>query len=167
ESNVAGFSDKFAWDKKKITLVIIILLFIVGLIFSTKAGLYWLDIVDHYINSYGLIIGGILEAIAIGWFYGPEKLRSYFNPISEYKFGKWWNVMIKFFIPIVLTFLLVRNFIADLQTPYEGYNMASQWIGGWGMVIAVGVVSYIISKTKSHNVTLDNNKVTSKNRGGE
>ncbi len=167
ESNVAGFSDKFAWDKKKITLVIIILLFIAGLIFSTKAGLYWLDIVDHYINSYGLIVGGILEAIAVGWFYGPEKLRSYFNPISEYKFGKWWNVMIKYFIPVVLTFLLVRNFIADVKTPYGDYTMISQWIGGWGMVIAVAVVSFILSRGSSTKVTLKENGIRSENRGGE
>lgn len=149
ESNVAGFSDKFKWNKKRLTLVIIIVLFVAGLIFSTKAGLYWLDIVDHYINSYGLIIGGILEVLAVGWFYKTERLRNYFNPISEYKFGKWWDVMIKYIVPVVLVFLLVRNFIGDVAEPYEGYSMGPQWLGGWGMIIAVGVVSYILSRIKT------------------
>ncbi len=149
ESNVAGFSDKFGWNKRKTTLGIIILLFLVGLIFSAKAGLYWLDIVDHYINSYGLVIAGILEAIAIGWYYKPETLRSYFNPISEYKIGSWWNGMVKYVIPIVLIYLLIQNFIGDVKTPYGGYALTFQWLGGWGMLIAVGLVSIILGSVGS------------------
>jgi len=165
ESNVAGFSDKFNWEKRKITLTVISLLFIAGLVFSTKAGLYWLDIVDHYINNYGLIVGGILETIAVGWYYKPDKLRNYFNPISEYKFGSWWNIMIKFVVPIVLIFLLIRNLIADINTPYGGYSMGPQWIGGWGMIIGVGVVSYFLSQTTS--TKLDASDISDKNIGGE
>ncbi len=155
ESNIAGFADKFAWGKQKITAVIIALLFVFGLVFSTKGGLYWLDIVDHYINSYGLIIGGILETIAVGWYYKPEKLRSYINPISEYKIGSWWNVMIKFVTPAILIYLLIRNFVADISVPYGNYSTSVQWIGGWGMIIAVALASYIISKSKSNNVLLE------------
>ena len=128
------------------------MLFAFGLLFTTRAGLHWVDLVDNYINSYGLIIGGILQAIAVGWFYKPDKLRNYFNPISEYKIGSWWNFMVKFFIPIILTVLLVSNFIGDIREPHEGYDMLYQWLGGWGMLILVAVVSLILTALKRKDI---------------
>ncbi len=145
EAGVAAIKDKWGGTKRKVTLYFTIFLFIVGLIFTTKAGLYWLDIVDHYVNTYGLIIAGLLEAIAIGWIYTPDKMRNYFNSVSEYRFGKWWNIMVKYVTPIVLIILLYQNAIEDLTTAYGGYAMKYQWIGGWiGVVIVLILVSIIL-----------------------
>lgn len=149
ESNVAAFTDKWQLNKRKVTFWVIVVLALVSLIFSTRGGLYWLDIVDHYVNTYGLVIGGLLEAIAIGWFYKPERLRNYFNPISEFKIGSWWDIMIKYITPIVLTILLIYNFIGDIITPYEGYGIKYQWIGGWGLLLGMAVAVFILTKIKS------------------
>lgn len=148
ESTVAGIADKWGTDKQKTTFWIIVVLAVISLVFATKAGLYWVDLVDHYINNYGLIIAGILETMALGWFYKTDTLRKYFNPISEYKLGKWWTYMIKI-LPIILFILLVFYFIGDLNTPYEGYEIIYQWIGGWGLIIAVAIMSVVMAKLSS------------------
>lgn len=41
-------------------------------LFTTDIGLYNLDIVDHYINEYGMIGVGMLECITVGWLYNNE-----------------------------------------------------------------------------------------------
>lgn len=145
ESNVAAFVDKFGWNKRNTTRGVIFMLFLVGLLFSTKAGLHWLDIVDHYINSYGLIIGGILQTIAVGWFLKTENLRDYINTHSEYRIGKWWNFMIKFLVPAVLLYLLISNFIGDISQNYGDYDLIFQWLGGWNMLQLVLFASVILT----------------------
>lgn len=148
ESNVAAFSDKFHLNKHRVTVWVIVLLGLTSLIFATRGGLYWLDMVDHYVNSYALIIGGLLEAIAVGWFYGADRMRDYFNPISEYKLGAWWNFMIQIVTPVVLLILLVQNFLGDINELYAGYDLKYQWIGGWGLLIVMAVVVFILSQIK-------------------
>ena len=149
EAGVAALKDKWGGSKRKVTLFYSLFLFIVGLLFVTKAGLYWLDIVDHYVNTYGLVFAGLTEAIIIGWYYDTSKLRNYFNSVSEYQFGSWWDIMIKFVTPIVLTILLVTELIADIGTPYGGYELRYLVYGGWiGVIGLLIVASYLLSRQR-------------------
>lgn len=159
ESVVSGVADKWNIDKHKATLGSIIILTIVGLLFATKAGLYWLDIIDHYVNTYGLILGGIFEALVIGWYYKPDKLRTYFNSVSEYTLSSWWTIMVKYITPIILVFLFVYNLLGDLKTPYGGYNFKYQLLGGWGLLIVMGIVTYILGKVKGNESAYVDDKV--------
>ena len=149
EAGVAALKDKWGGSKRKVTLFYSLFLFIVGLLFVTKGGLYWLDIVDHYVNTYGLVFAGLTEAIIIGWYYDTSKLRNYFNSVSEYQFGSWWDIMIKFVTPIVLTILLVTELIADIGTPYGGYELRYLVYGGWiGVIGLLIVASYLLSRQR-------------------
>ena len=42
-------------------------------ILPVHIGLYWLDILDHYINNYTVLIDGLLEAICVSWVWGYIK----------------------------------------------------------------------------------------------
>jgi len=46
------------------------------MVFATGAGLYILDIVDHFINAYGVVLAGLAEAVAIGWFLAQRNSGS-------------------------------------------------------------------------------------------
>lgn len=108
---------KISW----VSLVVCLIILLAGIIFTTRAGLYFLDIVDHFVTSYNLLLVGILQTILAGWLYGAEKLRRYINQVSDWQVGKWWNIAIKYIIPLVLTTLLVTQLSQDLKTPYENY----------------------------------------------
>lgn len=116
-----------------------------GIIFTTSAGMYYLDIVNHFITFYGLVIFGLLEVLAVGWWYGAENLRTYINEVSDIKIGKWWTWLIKFVIPVVLVVLLVTSFWKDCHEPYEGYAQWAIWCFGWGMLIVVFAVSFLFA----------------------
>lgn len=137
--------------KQDITLYVCVCGFVSGIVFATSAGLYYLDITNYFITTYGLVIVGLLEALTIGWLYGAENLRAYINDVSDIKIGKWWSFLIKFVIPAVLIVLLVASFRKDLREPYEGYDQWALWCFGWGVLILVLAASFLFahfSKTK-------------------
>ena len=117
--------------------------FLLGLIFITQAGLYFLDIIDHFVTNYVLLIIGIFECIASGWIYGAENMRKYINSVGKVKVGVWWNYMIKYFIPIVLTILLVLQFLKDVGTPYGGYPTWALNIGWLSVIIPLLILAWL------------------------
>ena len=114
--------------------------FCLGTLFVTKAGLYYLDLVDHFVTNYVLIIVAIFEALAIGWFYGADKFRKYINSTTKVKVGVWWEYAIKYVIPIILFGLLVLQFLTDVSTPYEGYPAWALTIGWLAVIIPLTIM---------------------------
>ncbi len=118
----------------KVSMVVCLAASSAGIIYTTRAGLYFLDIVDHFVTSYNLLLVVIFPTILAGWIYGAEKLRRYINQVSDWQVGKWWNISIKYIIPMVLVTLLVTQFSKDIKIPYEGYPT---WALGIGWAIAL------------------------------
>ncbi len=123
--------DKFPWNRKRIVTIISLLGLAGSVVFSTNGGLFWLDIVDHFLTHFGLIMVGLLEAIVVSWFYPIEAMRKHINTVSEMKVGAWWSFLIKYFIPAILTIIIVGDLINAFKKPYEGYS--------WQALIFIGV----------------------------
>ena len=54
-------------------MTICIVAALISLIFISRSGLAWLDIVDNWTNQYNMIIIGTLECIVIGWIFKASK----------------------------------------------------------------------------------------------
>ncbi|MFT5171460.1 MAG: NSS family neurotransmitter:Na+ symporter [Candidatus Marinamargulisbacteria bacterium] len=146
EAVSTALQDRFAsFEKKKLTGIICILGLLGALIFATQGGLYYLDIVDHFITTYGLVGVGLAQCIGVGWVYGANNLRKYINEVSDFKLGPFWDIAIKYIIPVVLILVLGSAFVRDLTTPYEGYPQWALVIMGWGTVAIVFISSVILS----------------------
>lgn len=129
---------------KKIALYISIIAALIGLLFTTSGGLFYLDIVDHFFIFYGVMLVGLLEVITVGWVMGTKPLREYINSVSEIKVGTFWDIMMKYVAPVILSILLISNVYNEFQQPYEGYPVWSLiWIGVVPLV-AVGIISIIL-----------------------
>jgi NSS family neurotransmitter:Na+ symporter len=137
EAVVAGFNDYIPIKRETLTLVICLVAMAIGLLFCTHAGLFWLDIVDHHINNFGLTTFGLIECIAIGWFIGAENVREFINSVSDFTLGRWWNFCIKYLTPAVLIFIIGMNLFERIRIAYEGYPQWSLFAGGWGAVACV------------------------------
>jgi NSS family neurotransmitter:Na+ symporter len=139
--------DKYPHIRKEdVSLYVCVFGFISGIIFTTFAGLYYLDITDHFITNYGLVVVGLLEALAVGWFYGADKLRNYINEVSEIKIGRWWNFLIKYAIPVSLVILFITTLIRDIKTPYEGYSQGAIFTFGWLMLLGIFLTSFLFAR---------------------
>jgi neurotransmitter:Na+ symporter, NSS family len=110
-----------------------------GVLYTTRAGLYFLDIVDHFVVSYNALLVALGMAVLGGWVYGAELLRRYINEVSDWQVGRWWNGSIKWLVPVVLTILLATQLSTDLRTPYEGYPAWALALGWATVVVPVGL----------------------------
>lgn len=142
EAVIGVVNDRFPNVKKgRIVLGVCTVGFLCGIIFTTQSGLYYLDIVDHFVTNYSLILVGLLETLAVGWIYGADRLRQYINTVSRWEVGVWWDYLVKYIIPLCLVLLLISNFKTDLMVPYEGYPSIFIFLFGWLPVILVfGVI---------------------------
>ena len=147
EAFTASAVDKFNMPKQRLVTLLCIIGFLGSIIFSTRAGLYWLDITDHFLTHYGLVAVGIAECILVGWLFDIKKLRAHINGVSSTQLGIWWEHLIRYFIPFVLTAIVAWDIYQEVTTPYEGYSwMALAGIGlGW---IVATVMTAIIMAAK-------------------
>lgn len=151
EAVTTVISDKYPHVRREdLTMYVCAFGLISGIIYTTFAGLHYLDIVDHFITTFGLVFVGLLEVLAIGWLYGSEKLRRYINDVSDLKIGRWWSISIKYVIPVVLTILLVTGLVQEVKEPYgpsegESYPRWALQIFGWGMLGVVLLISYLLA----------------------
>lgn len=147
EAFASALMDKFELKRGMAVNLTIVLGLLCSLIYATKAGLYWLDIVDHFINTYGLMIVGILEAVAIGWIYGADKIREWANSYSDIRAGAWWDISIKVVLPLVLVYLVLNETKTNLTVTYGGYEPAAVMVGAGVIVLGI-VISFLLPLVK-------------------
>lgn len=146
EAFTTGFGDKWQIPAEKLARVFVLVAFPVSLIFVTRAGYYWFDIVDKWICDFGLVISGLIQCLIIGFLYPVNEFRDYLNAQSEVKVGRWWIWALRYVTPAVLSVILVGNFITELSKPYEGYPRWATTIGGWGTLLLWLVLGYALWK---------------------
>lgn len=119
--------------------------FLVGIIFCTGAGYYWLDIVDTFLNEFGLVLVGVLECIIVGYILGTWKVRKYVNKVSEFEIGKLWDVCIKYITPVILGIVILDN-LYQRGKGYEDYPTWALITGGWFLIFALLIVAFILNR---------------------
>lgn len=119
EGGAAGILDRFKKAKRWVVLIgMAVVAFIVGIIYVTGAGLYWLDIVDHFMNNFGLFLVALLECFVVAWIWRSHHLRRYCNLRSEVKVGRLWEGMVQWFVPAVTLLILAFTVVNRMQKPY-------------------------------------------------
>ncbi len=102
-----------------------------GLNDNGTLGLNLLDILDHWAFNYSLLTVSLLECIMLGWVLGADKMRRTINKNSFFTLGKWFNVQIKYVIPLLLGVVLVSNIYLEFADPLYGttYSLGGlDWI---------------------------------------
>ncbi len=145
EAFTAAMVDKFAVRRKPFITFVCILGFLGSLVFTTQAGLLWLDIVDHFLTHYGLVVVGILECLVVGWLFRLKVLRAHVNRISSLKLGPWWDALIKVFVPLVLGTILAGDLYSELRAPYGGYSWTAILLIGRDWVLLTLIAAYFIA----------------------
>ncbi len=145
EAFSAGIVDKFHYPRRVVISVLSIVGFLGSMIFATQAGLLWLDIVDHFLTQYGLVIGAILECFLVGWLYKTQRLREHINHISTLKLRKSWDFSVRILIPLVLVLLLINSLIKEFSSPYGSYPLLSLILIGRDWLIFTLFLALIVS----------------------
>jgi NSS family neurotransmitter:Na+ symporter len=145
EAFSCSICDKFNIHRKQATTIICVLGMIGSIPFTCDGGLYILDIVDHFINNYALIIGGILECILIGWLLKSQTMRKHVNAAGGVRLWPVWDVCIRFVTPAVLLIMLGGALLGEFSEAYEGYPVKALLFYGGGILLATRLVSFVLS----------------------
>ncbi len=123
-----------------------------GLNGNGTLGLSILDITDHWVFSYSLLIVGLVECLAIGWILGADKLRLALNQYARYPLGRWFNVLIKYIIPTLLTTVILSSLWEERTALYGsgvdmvGFNWLPLFIPIFWLVVSLGFAYYLTKK---------------------
>ena len=138
EAVVAGLSDLRRRTGKGLqtTVILLVFTFCGGIPITLGAGMYYLDVMDHYVGGYLFMLVGLIECAVAAYLVGPDKIRGWLNETAAgLSVGRWFNVLL-YLIPIVLAILFCAAMVKEFKGPYEGYPP-------WA-VLSLGVIPLII-----------------------
>ncbi|MGN0017745.1 MAG: sodium-dependent transporter [Candidatus Gastranaerophilaceae bacterium] len=147
-----AFKDKFGTSKRKTATFFCTTGFLIATIYTTHAGLYWVDVVDHFMNDFNLILIGLIETVALAWIFGARKILEIINENCSLKYGNLWIFSIKYLCPFVFAAIIISYLYENIIHPYGGYSIANLLIAGWGFVLVTIMFSIVMTffKDKSN-----------------
>jgi len=139
ESVLAGIVDKTGWRRSIVLPVMSIIGIGTGLMYVTIDGLSFLGTVDGFVNgTWGIAFIGLIECVALGWFSRLDILREHANERSDWHLGRWWNLLIRVLIPIVLGTLFFWSLYDNIQQ-YKAGEFLRDADGIWLINDCVGM----------------------------
>jgi len=146
---------KWGLSKTKATAIVCVFGFFVSLIFATGGGIYLLELLDHFVANFALVIIGLMECIVLGYVYRLYRLRQHANKVSDFRIGRWWDVLIKFVTPAVLIFLLTVAIYENIHTPYMGFPVWVILAGGVLPIVIILILSFVFMKIKGKKTEVE------------
>ncbi len=124
------------------------------LLLGTTSGVYVLDIVDHFINRFGILVVAVVSMVVLGvGLRALPGLAAHLNQTGSFRLGRGWMALVAVVAPLALGFVLVRDFIDTVQDPYGDYPTWMLNVFGWGTAALVLVLALVITFTRRRPVT--------------
>ena len=144
---ISAVIDKFSLSRQKTVLIVGTMAVLISVFYTTRGGIYLLDVVDNFINSFAILPGAVVEIILVLWVFKQiNVLRNEANLYSQIKLGNLWKICLGIITPIALIIILATSFVANMKTVYGGYSEAFVATFGWGMVAALPVIAFLLSR---------------------
>ncbi|MGQ9445737.1 sodium-dependent transporter [[Pasteurella] aerogenes] len=148
---ISAVQDKLGLSRVKTTFVVgIPMMFVSILLFGTTTGLPMLDVLDKFVNYFGIVAVAFVSLVAIVTNEKLSTLGNHLNETSSFKVGFFWRLFI-ILTTGVLAFMLLSEGAKVLSEGYEGYPSWFVNIFGWGMAVGLFIVSFLLSRLKWKN----------------
>lgn len=122
--------------------ILIVVGVVVSLVYATAFGGEILGYVDTFINQIAVLLAVVAECIVFAWIFEAEKLIDFLNSRTKtIKIGKWWLIIVKYILPIVVTVVWVGELIDTIANA-----SSSQFI--FTIIVALILIISIIILTK-------------------
>ena len=125
--------------------ILCVIFFLWSLTFAGQNGLMILDTLDHVLVSHVFFWFIIPQIIIIGWLVPIDKLRLHINNVSRIEIGKWFNILVKFIVPVFLLVIYIPSISLDLKEPYGGYPNEFLVVWFYRPIIGIVIVSAILA----------------------
>ncbi|MGI8650259.1 MAG: sodium-dependent transporter [Rubrobacter sp.] len=161
ECAIAGVREKFGLTRTAAVNWVCGLAALVSVLYATKGGLYYLDVVDRFVNNYGLVFSALVEVIFVAWVVRRVRtLQSHVNEQSYVRAGGWWIIALTAITPVLLGVVTAFNFYAELTSRYGDYPLSGLLVFGWGISILVIVVGFVFQGIKTRGARANDEQAT-------
>jgi neurotransmitter:Na+ symporter, NSS family len=145
---ISAVRDKFDTGRLTATLVVGVPAAVLSLVlFSTTSGIYVLDVVDHFVNHYGILVVALVATLVVAWaLRALTGLGDHLNEHGRPRVGAGWRALTGVVAPASLALVLVLALRDDLTAPYEDYPTWLLVGFGWLLVVALPLVGLLLSR---------------------
>uniref|UniRef100_A0A2P2I201 Sodium-dependent neutral amino acid transporter B(0)AT3-like n=2 Tax=Hirondellea gigas TaxID=1518452 RepID=A0A2P2I201_9CRUS len=92
---------------------------LIGLIFCTGAGEYWLMLFDTFAGSMGLIFIAFFETMVVSYVYGHKRFTDDIEKMIGERPGLYWQAMWRFVAPVTVFTIVVTSIVYKIIYPPE------------------------------------------------
>ncbi|XP_060083048.1 sodium- and chloride-dependent betaine transporter-like [Ylistrum balloti] len=116
-----------------LVLMVNVVTLIINLPFCTQAGPYMFQLVDWYLPTWSVVMIGLLEVIAIMWFYGGDRVDCGLQSMTGRKMPHLVRLTAAYISPFLFIMLLVSSFVTYRPPKYglyqyPGYTRVIGWV---------------------------------------
>jgi NSS family neurotransmitter:Na+ symporter len=145
---ISAVRDKLDTSRLTATLAVGVPAAVLSLVlFSTTSGIYVLDVVDHFVNQYGILVVALASMLVVAWaLRALAGLGEHLNVHGRPRVGTGWRLLTSVVAPAGLAVVLVLALRDDLATPYEEYPTWLLLVFGWLLVVALPLVGFLLAR---------------------
>jgi NSS family neurotransmitter:Na+ symporter len=115
-------------------------------LFSTTSGIYVIDVVDHFVNQYGILVVALVSMLVLAWAVRAlAGLSEHLNVNGRPRVGTGWRVLTSVVAPAALALVLVLALRDEFAEAYEGYPTWLLTIG-WLLVVALPIAGFLLAR---------------------
>jgi NSS family neurotransmitter:Na+ symporter len=151
QTYVAALEEKFRLPRRNAAVLAGGSTALVSVLYATGGGINFLDVVDRFVNSFGVALVGLAEVLVIAWLLREvPRLRRHANAVSDMPLGGWWPIALVGVTPVVLGWMTVDALLQEFREPYGAgdYTVAFLTVFGWGVAGFALVAGILLSFTR-------------------
>ncbi len=141
EPLLSSICEKFNWSRKKGVTLLVIIACACSLLFSTGISCYIVEIVDTFVNEFGILILIAVQAIIFTWYYDVDDVIPVLNENSAITIGKKWKFILKYVLPLMLIVMWVIG-VAQIIYDADPFKVGIYIL----ITFVVAILSIILTK---------------------
>lgn len=145
---ISAVRDKLDTTRIRSTVLVVVPAAVLSLaLLSTTSGVYVLDVVDHFVNQYGILIVAVISMLVVAWgMRALHLLAAHLNVNGRPLVGSGWRLLAGILTPAGLTVVLVLALRDDLRAAYEDYPGWLLLTFGWAVAAALPIIGFLIAR---------------------
>ncbi|KAM3841815.1 sodium-dependent neutral amino acid transporter B(0)AT3-like [Vipera latastei] len=96
--------------------------FLLGLLFTTRSGSYWLEVFDSYGGSLTLLIISLLELCGVVYVYGLKRFCNDVEWMTGRPVNLYWKASWQFISPVLMVSVFLSYLFFQRQSTYSAWN---------------------------------------------
>uniref|UniRef100_UPI0037E96DF3 sodium- and chloride-dependent neutral and basic amino acid transporter B(0+) n=1 Tax=Semicossyphus pulcher TaxID=241346 RepID=UPI0037E96DF3 len=140
-----AFPKVFKSKRALLTITTCSILYLLGLPCVTRAGIYWVTLIDQFVASWVLLFLALFEIIGVAYIYGGNRFIKDIEMMlgeKSFAFWLWWRACWFFISPAIIVVILIWSLIT-FTPPSYGAVQYPAWGSALGWCMALFILLWI------------------------